>query len=621
MKKLSYIRNVMLFLLIILTFAACQQDFNQSLFFHQGDIQSRFADFSKISSYTIILLCILGVLTLLFSWIFISKADEHDLFDDFWGKVSKNGMKRLWMFNKEPYIKATTCTLLVCLAFLIALVIIMAVGCIYYGLLFLFKLIVTNIMVIGVVLILIGVILFFRGILMSAVLIFVAGAILLFFQDEIYAWGSSCADGGFNLWDQTNLFEWGLGLFSYFYDLILAFLFAPAMLFASVALLIILVAFLMMTLEYLMMRVYCIRRPCPVCGSTRTPEYYANPQHKHPVPLHPGIYGVFTHTNPDTGKELPTTLFNGKGRLLRKCKSCHHFMIDDTGWTFGEEKHVIIIGHKTSGKTYLLYTALHELKDNYFGSSRAWQRESTDITNIDDNWKRIEAGNDMPTDDTDEYTAVQLMVERNNINPIPYHLFFYDVAGEKFNPNSKSYKTALDFFQNMQTVIFVIDPTMIKYTYNRPSEVMQSWLNRHHETECYSLDDILSILHNILNDTGRKPEDINFYFVCVKADKGYLEACGVKLESNVDSAIKTFMEDHLVLGNLIQTVENEFKAVHFDYSSVRPEYRDHLRSMFIDILEELGVYNMTTLECILNHVLKTSRLTKELVKRIQDRYA
>ena len=587
--NIRFVKNFTLILLIIFTITGCQQDVSQSSIFFRDDIRSHFDDFYVISDYTNILLYILAGLTLLYFWNYLKWAhNEHDLFVDFGGKVTKNRMKRLWMFNKEPYIKVTACTFLLLGAFVSGVATMLVTGGIYYVSFLIIKYFVLWVVGIGIIIALIGLLAAKGENGAGGCLFIIIGAILLIFRNEIRNTGQAWVDWGFSFWDDVNIVDWGGGLFC-FWDIILVVLFAPALIFVSFAAFVMLLVLIMLILEYLMMRIYNIRRPCPICGNTRAFEYYADRNHKHPVPLHPGVYGVFTHTNPDTGNKLPTTLFNGKGKLLRKCTNCPHFMIADTGKTFGEEKHFIIIGHKSSGKTYLLYTALAELKNNYFGK-RAIQRESTPITNIDDNARRIAAGDDMPTDESDAYTAVQLMVERQSKNPIPYHLFFYDVAGEKFNPKSKSYETAMNFFRNIQTVIFVVDPAMIQYTYNNPSTAIQQWLNQQPPTEHYSLDGTLSILHNIMKDTGRKAEDIDFYFVCVKADLGYFDACGVKFGADVNAVVKSFMINHLNLGNLIQTVENEFKKpIHFDYASVKQEYRNHLRTLFVDLLNKKGI--------------------------------
>ena len=314
-------------------------------------------------------------------------------------------------------------------------------------------------------------------------------------------------------------------------------------------------------------------------------EYWVDEHHKHPVPLHPGVYGVFTQRNPETGKKVPTMLFNGKGKLLRKCSSCGNFMKADAEKTFGTEKHIGIVGHRSSGKSYLLYTALGELK-NYFGD-RASQMDAEYDTNIDANFKRIAIGGNIQTDLKDSYKAVQLIVNRK-MNPVPYHLFFYDVAGEKFNQASTASKTAMDFYRNVQMIMFVIDPAMVDYSFNPPSENIEKWLTKHASPEHFSTDGTFSTLKNILESVGRKTKNIDFMFVCVKADTGYLEACSYPT-SGEDLGIEQFMREELGLSNLVDAAKGSFRSVKFDISSVKPEFRERLTSLFVNVLRHLGV--------------------------------
>ena len=346
-----------------------------------------------------------------------------------------------------------------------------------------------------------------------------------------------------------------------------------------------LIVFFLMGLEFSVMKVYSVRRPCPSCGSTHTPEYWVDEHHRHPVPLHPGVYGVFTQKNPETGKKVPTMLFNGKGKLLRKCSNCGSFMKADADKTFGTEKHIGIVGHRSSGKSFLLYTALGTLK-NYFGD-RVSQIDAEYDTNIAENIKRIEKGLSIQTDLKDSYKAVQVMLNRK-MNPVPYHLFFYDVAGEKFNQASTASKTAMDFYRNVQTIVFVIDPAMIDYSFNPPSENIEKWLSKHSSPEHFSADGTFSTLKNILESVGRKTKSIDFMFICVKADTGYLEACNYPTTGD-DLGIEQFMREELGLSNLVDAAKGSFRNVKFDIASVNPAFRERLTSLFISILKNLGV--------------------------------
>lgn len=533
-----------------------------------------------------ILFVVLLGLTLLFAWGYYRWAHKkHDLFNNFGGQVNSNGMKRLWMFNKEPYLKVGISILLLLLAFVSAIILLLAVGGVTYGILFVIKWILIAIVWIGWICLVLGGLAVFFGKEPAGCLPMIIGGVIVFFEKPIRNFGDSIVEWGFSFMNDLNLFSWGLGLFTKFWDVILATFLTPMVIFSAFAILIMIIVFLLMGLEFSVMKVYSVRRPCPSCGSTHTPEYWVDEHHKHPVPLHPGVYGVFTQKNPETGEKVPTMLFNGKGKLLRKCTSCGSFMKADADKTFGTEKHIGIVGHRSSGKSFLLYTALGTLK-NYFGD-RVSQIDAEYDTNIEDNIRRIEKGLSIQTDLKDSYKAVQVMINRK-MNPVPYHLFFYDVAGEKFNQASTASKTAMDFYRNVQTVVFVIDPAMIDYSFNPPSENLEKWLSKHSSPEHFSADGTFSTLKNILESVGRKTKSIDFIFICVKADTGYLEACSYPTTGD-DLGIEQFMREELGLSNLVDAAKGSFRNVKFDIASVNPAFRERLTSLFISILKNLGV--------------------------------
>lgn len=533
----------------------------------------------------ILFIVLLGI-TVLFAWGYYRWAHKkHDLFNNFGGQVDSNGMKRLWMFNKEPYLKVGISIILLLLAFVSAILLLLAVGGVTYGVLFAIKWILIAIVWIGWICLVLGGLAVFFGKEPAGCLPMIIGGVIVFFEKPIRNFGDSIVEWGFSFMNDLNLFSWGLGLFTKFWDVILATFLTPMVIFSAFAILIMMIVFLLMGLEFSVMKVYSVRRPCPSCGSTHTPEYWVDEHHKHPVPLHPGVYGVFTQKNPETGEKVPTMLFNGKGKLLRKCTSCGSFMKADADKTFGTEKHIGIVGHRSSGKSFLLYTALGALK-NYFGD-RVSQIDAEYDTNIEDNIRRIEKGLSIQTDLKDSYKAVQVMINRK-MNPVPYHLFFYDVAGEKFNQASTASKTAMDFYRNVQTIVFVIDPAMVDYSFNPPSENIEKWLSKHSSPEHFSADGTFSTLKNILESVGRKTKSIDFMFICVKADTGYLEACSYPTTGD-DLGIEQFMREELGLSNLVDAAKGSFRNVKFDIASVNPSFRERLTSLFIGILKNLGV--------------------------------
>ena len=106
----------------------------------------------------------------------------------------------------------------------------------------------------------------------------------------------------------------------------------------------------------------------------------------------------------------------------------------------------------------------------------------------------------------------------------------------------------MDFYRNVNQIIFIIDPSMIDYTFSACSEKMSGWLQEHPSLEKYSIDGTFSTLKSILESVGRHPKDIDFMFVLVKADTGYMEYCGYDIDAK-DEVIKTFMQSAFIFAN------------------------------------------------------------------------
>lgn len=538
----------------------------------------------------VLFLIVMGLTLLLSCGYMIWMHSKHALFSNFSGIITNDyGIKRMWMFNKEPYIKVVACIGLVFAAFLSAIAVLLAIGGVTYGLLWLLKIILLVIIWVGSVALVLGILAVLFAKSSGGCLPIIIGGIIVGFEEQIKSFGERCVEWGFGFMQELNIFNWGIGLITEFWDVILAVFFIPIVVFAVIAIFIIVSVYLLMGIEIAIMKLYSIRRPCPSCGSTRTPEYWVDEHHRHPIPLHPGMYGVFRQFNPSTGKMIPTMLLNGKGRLFRKCRNCGILIRPGARKTVGTEKHIGIVGHRSSGKSYLLYSALDELH-KYFGD-RFSQVDADYDTNIESNVMRINKGRSIQTDVKDAYRAVQVMIDRK-MNPVPYHLFFYDVAGEKFNQASRASKTAMEFYRNVQTVIFVIDPAMIDDSFCNVSDRMKKWSAEHYSPEKFSIEGILSTLKTILEGVGRKTKDIDCVFICTKRDTGYFEACNPLLPTKIvlsSDYIEKFMRNELGLGNLINSANGSFRNVSYAATSTTGTYKKQLTEVFLKILNRMNV--------------------------------
>lgn len=505
------------------------------------------------------------------------------VFHNFTGRIQNNGMKRLWMYNHEPYTKVGSLLLIALVAFVSSIILILLVGGLIWGLLWVVKLILWAIIIIGWIC-LVGGGLALLGKEPVGCLPLIIGILIVSCQDTIEEVGEDLVTWGFEFMQSVNMFSWGLGIFKNYWDVILVIFFTPMVLFLAFAVFVISLNMLLNGFEFIVTRIYSIRRPCPICGSTATPDYIVGGK-PHPVKLHPGVYGVFTHKSPVTGEGVPTMLLNGRGKVTRKCKKCNSFINADTDNTIGTEIHIGIVGHRSSGKSYLLYSGLSSLMSSY--PERFSQIDADNDTRIENKKKRIDARDGIQTDVANKYRAIQLIL-KSKLRPVPYHLFFYDVAGEKFNASSSSHKTAMDFYRNVQSIVFIVDPSMLDISGTPASAKFVDWHKRNANAEKYRIDGSFAVLKDILETVGRKSNKIDLNFVCTKTDMGYLPELGYS-KTLGENEIERFISAELGLSNLINSAKASFKNVHFYTVSAIESDKSRLKNLFITLLEQRKV--------------------------------
>jgi hypothetical protein len=490
-----------------------------------------------------------------------------------------NGMRKYWMYKPSPYIIVAEIMLVALFSFVASVLLILLFGGVIWGLLWLVKLILLAIIIIGYICLVLGAL----GILAKEPMgcLVIVGIVIVIFQEKIAEFGDKLVNWGFEFMQSINMFSWGIAIFKNYSDAILAIFFTPMGIFLAFAALIIGISMLLNGFEYIVTRIYSIRRPCPICGSTATPDYIIGGK-PHPVKLRPGVYGILTHRSPVTGQKVPTMLINGKGRLIRRCKNCNSFINADTEKTFGTEIHIGIVGHRSSGKSYLLYSGLASLMETY--PDRFSQIDADSDTKIENKKKRIDAHDGIQTDVANRYRAIQLIL-KSKLRPVPYHLFFYDVAGEKFDANSSSHKTAMDFYKNVQSIAFIIDPSMLDIKGTPASAKFENWQKSNANSEKYRVEAAFAVLKDVLEMEGRKSNIIDFNFICTKSDMGYLTELGYPIAYS-ENDIETFISTELGLSNLINSARASFKSVHFHAVSAIDCDKSKLTELFIKLLEQ-----------------------------------
>jgi len=235
----------------------------------------------------------------------------------------------------------------------------------------------------------------------------------------------------------------------------------------------------------------------------------------------------------------------------------------------------------------LLYGGLGLLQELY--PDRFSQIDKDSETIVAAKKMRIDRKQGIQTNTEDWYRAIQ-MIYKPSGRIMPYHLFYYDVAGEKFDADKRTNLTGLDFYRNVQTIMFLIDPAALDLSGVPANDDIVKWINRQGIDEKYDCINILSVLVDILKTkVGRKTKNIDFNFVCAKKDMGYFEAIGYNSDTLNSKDIEKFIREELGLNSLVGSAKVEFKSVNFHAVSVISKNTDSLKNLFSKILKQQGV--------------------------------
>ncbi len=512
---------------------------------------------------------------------------------EFIGVYKTDGMRRMWMYNKQPYMRVAVIVVVAICGFLSAIVALFLFGGGTWLVFWIINILLTILIWFGIICTVLGGLLLWAG-SPYCLLLGIPGIIIWVNADDIERTGQNLVNAGFDFMNNLNMFGWGYNLFANNWDILLTVFLLPMVLFLSFAFLVIVLNAILNGSEMLIMRIYNVRTPCPSCGSTKGYDYIVAGK-VHPVALRPGLYGVLHHVSPFNGEKLPTMLLNGKGKLERKCVSCRQ-SVSTGGATggvnvgYGTDIHVGVVGHRSSGKSYLLYSALGDMLTRHSSSMTQVDRDID--TDIKGKAQAVAAGSGIQTREASQYRAVQVMYKDKH-RAVPYHLFFYDVAGEKFNIASKSHLSALDFYKNVDSIIFVIDPMMVDFTgISRVDDDLQAWIRKmdaKYGFEKNNIRNTFSILMEILERAGRESKKINFSFVCVKSDLGYFESVGYNANTITPKEVQEFVSRKMSMSSIVNAAKSEFKSVNFYAVSAISKDKTAVQSMFEDVLKQQGV--------------------------------
>ena len=505
------------------------------------------------------------------------------LFRNFGGTTEYNGMRKMWMYNAAPYIKMGTLLASVFASFLSAIIVLLLCGGVVWVFFWAINLMIWGIIILGWILMIGGIIAtLFKH--LYGIIAAILGGIIIYYSGTLTEWGEGIVDWGANLLDHLNAIDWTLLVIHTYGKTALLAIAIPLVAFLSLAILLIICCYVLRAIEFASIKIYNVNRPCPICGNKKHFIYMVNGK-EYPIELHPGVYGIFHQTSHHTGAKVPTMLMNGKAKLTRKCSHCGQLLNTAHDRAYGTDIHIGIVGERSSGKSYMLYSGL-ELLMQKFGKEMI--QIDVDNNQVEMMAQRIHHQDGIQTAVKNRYKAIQFRVERK-WSPIPYQLYFYDVAGENFNVYATYSSSALEFYTNVKTVVFIIDPTMTDIDKVVPSEAFADWFKKHgNQSEMYDTEGTLAELKNILTQqVGRKTKDIDIIVTCTKKDLGYLENSNYTYDLD-ENMIQKFISEELGLGNVINSL-SDFKSVSYAAVSATAEDKGALEELFLNILKQRGI--------------------------------
>lgn len=517
-------------------------------------------------------------------------AQQHwDLFHHLLGKVEHNGMRKMWMYNSEPYVKISTLFASVIGAFLSAITVLLLCGGVVWVIFWAVNLLLWGLIIVGWGLLISGIAAALGRKTVYGIPAIIVGLIVVANSETLQSWGKRFVDWGSNFLDHVNAIDWTLSILRTYGKTALLLVAIPLISFLAIALVLIVFSYLLRAFELAAIKRYNVNRPCPICGNKKDFDYMVGGK-AYPIELRPGVYGVFHQTNHLTGTRVPTMLLNGKSKLTRRCPHCEQLINISQDKTYGTDLHIGIVGNRSSGKSYLLYSGL-ELLSKRFGKDFQ-QIDADSNSKWESMVQRIHHHDGIQTAVKNRYKAIQIRLKQK-MRMMPYQLFFYDVAGEKFNVNAAKTPSALEFYTNVKTVVFIIDPTLMDIEKNSPSNAFTLWYKKHgNPRETYDLEATISTLKEIIEQVGRKTKDIDLIVTCTKKDLDYLQNSGYPYNCS-EPMLKRFINEELGLYNLDNVINSWFKSVGYAAVSATDADPSALEELFMRILKQRGVSHLT----------------------------
>ena len=509
-----------------------------------------------VAKWILLVLCVLGSIFLCVSYYFMLTQDGKRSANEFWLGDRRNNMRRTFFFNAAPYRNILWFTACFLVAAVLSVLVLVAVGGVVFGVLWLVKILCYVLMWAGIIGCIIGIVMtVFTGEKSLGIVLAIIGGVIWYFSDSITDFGEACADTGLNFFNEFNILAFAWQLVKDYWLPALEIIAIPLALFVGLGAIWLAIAGALMGFEAIMTHYYSVKHPCPHCQQPSEPAIYLSKNTPIPneIKLRPGPYGLFHIKHPDTKEKMPTMILNGRDKLPRKCRNCGHTIQAEEG----TEKHIALVGSPQSGKSTLTYRMLAEIF-----------REAPDRIKFTDNTRSIKiremekkvrsiareqqiSDYNLPSKTTTgDITSKQVMIDAKN-QAMPFRLFINDVAGELYTAGTQQDHRKTRYFQNVDSIIFVIDPLTTDLSQYETGNGFNLWLNKRSdvlELQKTALDDLKDSISNQLEIVNKDRKKVDINFVLVKKDLGYIGSHG---EEMTKEYLQDYIENELGLGSLI----------------------------------------------------------------------
>ena len=558
-------------------------------------------------------------------------------YSDFLGKKNENGMRKILFFTPGPYKVVANIAACLLAAFALTIVLFIAIG----GLVWLFswtaRIALVVVFWLIVVLACVAIVAIAYGLTIASgggcIIVIIIGAIAACVgavnglidsvQDYFYGWGESVVDWGNRVFEVFNVFSLALYIVKTYWTLALIVALTPMLLFLACAVVFLIFAGILILTENIIMKRYNVKHPCPHCGRPSEPAVYLSHGVPLPVNLHPGVWGIFSITHPQTGEKMPTLFLNGKDMLERQCFTCKNSVSAQVG----AERHIAIAGVPSSGKSTLIYRLVAELLRKKIGSEHV--AFFTDDMGMDEaavkNFiKTIENGEEMSEfplkTQEGRHKAIQLLVQ-NPDHYVPYRLFVNDIAGEMFTAERSNVEDA-PFLMNTKVLMFILDPFTIDFSSTRLSPRMKEWYDANvgdnERDRRVKIDVAIDALANMVEKyakRGKNGVDMKLRIVLAKTDTGYLG----KMKNPDQEELKQFIFHDLGLEAEMFNLSTMFKEISFAAISAAQQARESGIDNFLSgLLDDVGIdLSKVTEEGLKEKKMKLMEMKR--LKKLEDK--